>query len=435
VETARSARSPRNPAARVSTIAARTFSVTSESVTEGHPDKVADQVSDAVLDAVLTDDPFGRVACETLVTTGLVVVGGEITTDTYVDIPRLVRQTIGDIGYTRAKYGFDSETCGVIVAIDEQSPDIAQGVDEAFEIQHDPGDDDPLDRIGAGDQGFMVGYATRETEELMPLPITVAHALARKLADVRKSGALPYLRPDGKSQVTIRYEIDERGHQRPVEVERVLISTQHREGLDPERDIKPDLIEHVLSSALPEGLYDESRLGDSDFFYVNPTGKFVIGGPMGDAGLTGRKIIIDTYGGAVPHGGGAFSGKDPTKVDRSGAYAARYVAKNVVAAGLAERCQLQVAYAIGVAHPFSIHVDTFGTNHVDETLIESLVREVFDLRPAAILRDLDLRRPIYRKTAAYGHFGRGDPDFTWEQTDKVDELRDGAGLGAAPVLS
>jgi S-adenosylmethionine synthetase len=414
-------------------MAARSYSISSESVTEGHPDKVADQVSDAVLDAVLTDDPMGRVACETFVTTGLVVVGGEITTETYVDIPKLVRETIGGIGYTRAKYGFDADTCGVIVAIDEQSPDIAQGVDEAFEVQHDEADDDPLDRIGAGDQGFMVGYATRETPELMPQPIMVAHGLARSLADVRRRGILPYLRPDGKTQVTVRYEVDERGRARPVELERVLISTQHREGLDPERDIKPDLIEHVLPNALPKDLYDESRLADSDFLYVNPTGKFVVGGPMGDAGLTGRKIIIDTYGGAVPHGGGAFSGKDPTKVDRSGAYAARYVAKNIVAAELADRCQIQVAYAIGVAHPFSIHVETFGTNNVDEVVIEKAVGEVFDLRPAAILRDLDLRRPIYRKTAAYGHFGREDPDFTWEATDRVDDLRSAAGLGSLSV--
>jgi S-adenosylmethionine synthetase len=321
----------------------------------------------------------------------------------------------------------------VIVAIDEQSPDIAQGVDEAFEVQHDSSDDDPLDRIGAGDQGFMVGYATRETPELMPMPIMIAHSLARSLADVRKRGILPYLRPDGKTQVTIRYEVGDDGRERPVEIERVLISTQHREGLDPERDIKPDLIDHVLPGALPKDLYDESRLGDPDFLYVNPTGKFVVGGPMGDAGLTGRKIIIDTYGGAVPHGGGAFSGKDPTKVDRSASYAVRHVAKNVVAAGLADRCQIQVAYAIGVAHPFSIHVETFGTNEVDEVTIEKAIREVFDLRPAAILRDLDLRRPIYSKTAAYGHFGREDPNFTWETTDRIDDLRTAAGLGSLSV--
>jgi S-adenosylmethionine synthetase len=410
---------------------ARSFSFTSESVTEGHPDKVADQISDSVLDAVLAEDPKGRVACETLITTGLVVVAGEITTTTYVDIPRLVRDRVASIGYTRAKYGFDAETCGVIVALDEQSPDIAQGVDNAFEVQHHPGDDDPLDRIGAGDQGLMFGYATIETPELMPLPIMLAHKIARRLSEVRKSDVLPYLRPDGKSQVTVRYEIDEHGRQKPVEIERVLVSTQHREGLDPEVMIKPDLIEHVLEPILPKSLYDPRRLEDKDFVYVNPTGKFVIGGPMGDAGLTGRKIIVDTYGGAAPHGGGAFSGKDPTKVDRSAAYAARYVAKNVVAAGLADRCQLQVAYAIGVAHPFSILVECFGTENVPVERIEELVREHFDLRPAAILRDLDLCRPIYTKTAAYGHFGRDDHDFTWERTDKADTLRKAAGLAAA----
>jgi S-adenosylmethionine synthetase len=408
---------------------ARTFSFTSESVTEGHPDKVADQISDSVLDAVLAEDPLGRVACETLVTTGLVVVAGEITTSTYVDIPRLVRDRISQIGYTRAKYGFDAETCGVIVALDEQSPDIAQGVDTAFEVQHDATDNDPLDRVGAGDQGLMFGYATTETPEFMPLPIMLAHKLARRLAEVRKDNTLPYLRPDGKTQVSVRYEVDENGHRTPVEIERVLVSTQHRDGLDAESQIKPDLIEHVLAPILPKDLYDESRFGDKDFVYVNPTGKFVVGGPMGDAGLTGRKIIVDTYGGAAPHGGGAFSGKDPTKVDRSAAYAARYVAKNVVAAGLADRCQIQVAYAIGVAHPFSILVECFDTEHVPVEKIESLVREHFDLRPAAILRDLDLRRPIYVKTAAYGHFGRDDHDFTWERTDKADLLRQAAGLG------
>ena len=414
-------------------MAARSFSFTSESVTEGHPDKVADQISDSVLDAVLTDDPTGRVACETLITTGLVVVAGEITTSTYVDIPRLVRERIKAIGYTRAKYGFDAETCGVIVALDEQSADIAQGVDTAFEVQHDPGDDDPLDRIGAGDQGMMFGYATDETDELMPLPIMLAHKLARQLAQVRKSDMLPYLRPDGKVQVSIRYEVDEHGHQRPVEIERVLVSTQHREGLDPETNIKPDIVEHVLKPILPPNLYDASRLDDKGFVYVNPTGKFVIGGPMGDTGLTGRKIIVDTYGGAAPHGGGAFSGKDPTKVDRSGAYAARYVAKNIVAAGLAARCQIQVAYAIGVAHPFSILVETFGSEAPGMTpeRLEDLVREHFDLRPAAILRDLELQRPIYTKTAAYGHFGRDDSDFTWERVDKVDALRAAAGLARA----
>ena len=414
-------------------MAAKSFSFTSESVTEGHPDKVADQVSDAVLDAVLADDPSGRVACETLITTGLVVVAGEITTSTYVDIPRLVRERIAKIGYTRAKFGFDAETCGVIVALDEQSPDIAQGVDEAFEVQHDPDDDDPLDRIGAGDQGMMFGYASNETPELMPLPIMLAHKLAHRLSEVRKADLLPYLRPDGKVQVSVRYEVDEHGRQRPVEIERVLVSTQHREGLDAETLIKPDIVDHVLKPILPDRLYDPARLADKDFVYVNPTGKFVIGGPMGDTGLTGRKIIVDTYGGAAPHGGGAFSGKDPTKVDRSAAYAARYVAKNVVAAGLADRCQIQVAYAIGVARPFSILVECFGTEHVPVPRIEALVHEHFDLRPAAIIRDLDLRRPIYGKTAAYGHFGRDDHDFTWERTDKADVLREAAGLGARAV--
>jgi S-adenosylmethionine synthetase len=412
-------------------MAARTFSFTSESVTEGHPDKIADQISDSVLDAVLRDDPMGRVACETLITTGLVVVAGEITTSTYVDIPRLVRQKIKDIGYTRAKYGFDADTCGVIVALDEQSPDIAQGVDASYEFQHEPGEDDPFDRIGAGDQGLMFGYASDETAELMPLPIMLAHKICKRLSEVRKADTLPYLRPDGKSQVTVRYEVDEHGIQRPVEIERVLVSTQHREGLDADSLIKPDVIEHVLRPILPKELYDESRLQERDFVLVNPTGKFVIGGPMGDAGLTGRKIIVDTYGGAAPHGGGAFSGKDPTKVDRSAAYAARYVAKNIVAAGLAARAQIQVAYAIGVAHPMSVLVETFGTEKIPVARIEELVTEHFDLRPGAILRDLDLRRPIYAKTAAYGHFGRDDRDFTWERTDKAEALRAAAGLGAA----
>jgi S-adenosylmethionine synthetase len=406
----------------------RSFSFSSESVTEGHPDKIADQVSDAVLDAVLADDPHGRVACETLITTGLVVVAGEITTTTYVDIPRVVRKTVADIGYTRAKYGFDAETCGVIVALDEQSPDIARGVDESYETQH--GDLDPIERVGAGDQGMMFGYASNETDELMPLPIQLAHRITHRLSEVRKADVLPYLRPDGKAQVTIRYEVDERGHQRPVEIERVLVSTQHRDGLDAETLIKPDLIDHVLRPILPHDLYDEHRFDERDFVYVNPTGKFVIGGPMGDTGLTGRKIIVDTYGGAAPHGGGAFSGKDPTKVDRSAAYAARYVAKNVVAAGLADRCQIQVAYAIGVARPLSILLDCFGTNVVSLETIGSLVHEHFDLRPGAIIRDLDLQRPIYRRTAAYGHFGREDAGFTWERTDKADVLRVAAGLAA-----
>jgi S-adenosylmethionine synthetase len=404
----------------------RTFTFTSESVTEGHPDKIADQISDSVLDAVLAGDPDGRVACETLITTGLVVVAGEITTEIYVDIPRLVRRTLGEIGYTRAKFGFDADTCGVMVAIDEQSPDIAQGIDHSFEEQH--GDSDPLDQVGAGDQGMMFGYASNETDELMPVPIQLAHRLAKRLSEVRKADVLPYLRPDGKTQVTVRYEEDERGVRRPVEIERVLISTQHRDGLDVDTLLKPDLAEHVLHPILPRHLYDEKRLGDKDFFYCNPTGRFVLGGPMGDTGVTGRKIIVDTYGGAAPHGGGAFSGKDPTKVDRSAAYAARYVAKNVVAAGLADRCQLQVAYAIGVAHPMSIFVETFGTENISVPRIVELVRQHFDLRPAAILRDLDLRRPIYAKTAAYGHFGRDDKDFTWERTDKAEALRRAAGL-------
>lgn len=410
----------------------RTFSFTSESVTEGHPDKIADQISDSVLDAVLADDANGRVACETLITTGLVVVAGEISTETYVDIPRLVRERIREIGYTRAKFGFDADTCGVMVALDEQSPDIAQGVDASFENQH--GDADPIDQQGAGDQGLMFGYASNETDELMPLPIMLAHRLAHRLAEVRKANVLPYLRPDGKSQVTVRYEVDEHGRQRPIEIERVLISTQHRDGLDVETLLKPDLIEYVIEPILPKELYDQRRLGhDKDFVYCNPTGKFVIGGPMGDCGLTGRKIIVDTYGGSAPHGGGAFSGKDPTKVDRSATYAARYVAKNVVAAGLADRCQVQVAYAIGVARPMSILVDTFGTEAAGITPveIEGLVREHFDLRPGAILRDLDLRRPIYAKTAAYGHFGREEREFTWERTDKAAALRAAAGLETA----
>jgi S-adenosylmethionine synthetase len=408
-------------------MSARSFTFTSESVTEGHPDKVADQISDVILDAALVSDPDSRVACETLITTGLVVVAGEITTDHYIDIPRLVREKVSEIGYTRAKYGFDAETCGVVVAIDEQSPDIAQGVDHSFEEQH--GDADPLDRVGAGDQGMMFGYATNETDELMPLPIMLAHKLAKRLSEVRKAEMLPYLRPDGKTQVTVRYEVDEHGRRKPVEIERVLISTQHRDGLDVDTLLKPDLIEHVIRMILPHDLYDEKRLEhDRDFVYVNPTGKFVVGGPMGDTGLTGRKIIVDTYGGAAPHGGGAFSGKDPTKVDRSAAYAARYVAKNVVAAGLADRCQIQVAYAIGVARPMSVLVDTFGTENISVAQIEKLIGEHFDLRPAAILRDLDLRRPIYAKTSAYGHFGRDDRDFSWERTDRANALREAAGL-------
>ncbi len=403
------------------------FLFTSESVTEGHPDKIADQIADSVLDAVLASDPTGRVACETMVTTGLVIVAGEITTDTYVDITKLARTKIAEIGYTRAKFGFDAETCGVITAVDEQSPDIARGVNSSYETQH--GDEDPLDKEGAGDQGMMFGYASNETDELMPMPILLAHKICKRMAEVRKAGVMPYLRPDGKSQVTIRYEIDEHGVQRPVEIMRLLVSSQHADNLDVETLIKPDMIEHVLHPILPHDLYDEKRLDERDFVLVNPTGRFAVGGPMGDTGLTGRKIIVDTYGGSARHGGGAFSGKDPTKVDRSAAYAARYAAKNLVAAGLADRLELQIAYAIGVAHPVSIAVDAFGSEKIPVEKIEALVREHFDLRPGAILRDLDLRRPIYAKTAAYGHFGRDDHDFTWERTDKAEALRKAAGLG------
>jgi S-adenosylmethionine synthetase len=397
---------------------------TSESVTEGHPDKMADQISDSVLDAIMADDPTGRVACETFVTTGLIVVGGEITTKTYVDIPKLARQVSREIGYTRAKYGFDAETCAVITSIDEQSPDIAQGVDDAYEARHIPGDEDPLDKEGAGDQGMMFGYATRDTKELMPMPIQIAHTLARRLSEVRKAGVVPYLRPDGKTQVTVRYEND-----KPVEIVKILISTQHQPEIDCETLIKPDLWEHVVEPVLHADyreLYTDGELRDN--LLVNPTGKFAIGGPMGDAGLTGRKIIIDTYGGSARHGGGAFSGKDPSKVDRSAAYAARYVAKNVVAAGLADRCEIQVAYAIGVAHPQSLMVETYGTERVKRSKIIALIDKHFDLRPGAIIRDLDLRRPIFRKTAAYGHFGRDDHDFTWEKTDKAEALRRDAGF-------
>ncbi len=402
------------------------FLFTSESVTEGHPDKIADQIADSVLDAVLASDPNGRVACETMVTTGLVIVAGEITTDTYVDITKLARTKIAEIGYTRAKFGFDAETCGVITAVDEQSPDIARGVNASYETQH--GDEDPLDKEGAGDQGMMFGYASNETDELMPMPILLAHKICKRMAEVRKAGVMPYLRPDGKSQVTIRYEIDEHGVQRPVEIMGLLVSSQHADNLDVETLIKPDMIEHVLHPILPRDLYDEKRLDERDFVLVNPTGRFAVGGPMGDTGVTGRKIIVDTYGGSARHGGGAFSGKDPTKVDRSAAYAARYVAKNLVAAGLADRLELQIAYAIGVAHPVSVAVEAFGSEKIPVAKIEELVREHFDLRPAAILRDLDLRRPIYSKTAAYGHFGRDDHDFTWERTDKAEALRKAAGL-------
>jgi S-adenosylmethionine synthetase len=402
---------------------------TSESVTEGHPDKMADQISDGVLDAVMKDDPTGRVACETLVNTGLVVVSGEISTSTYVDVPKIARETIKKIGYDDASYGFDCNTCAVITAIDEQSPDIAQGVDQAYEMRHDPADDDELDKAGAGDQGMMFGYATRETRELMPMPIALAHKLAHRLAEVRRGDVMPYLRPDGKTQVTVRYE-----NGRPIEIEKVLISTQHKPGVDSEALIKPDLFEHVLHPVLPSELFDEKKLLEN--FLVNPTGKFEIGGPMGDCGLTGRKIIVDTYGGMARHGGGAFSGKDPSKVDRSAAYAARYVAKNVVAAGLADRCEIQVAYAIGVARPVSVMAETYGTERVARSDIARLIDEHFDLRPAAFRQELKLHRPIYQKTAAYGHFGRDDHDFTWEKTDKADALREAAGLGereAAPT--
>ena len=400
------------------------FLFTSESVTEGHPDKVADQISDGVLDAVMAEDPDGRVACETLVNTGLVVVSGEITTDVYVDIPKIARETIRKIGYTGHRYGFDCDSCAVLTAIDEQSPDIAQGVDTAYEARTDPADDDELDVAGAGDQGMMFGYATRETPELMPMPIALAHKLAHRLAEVRKGEVVPYLRPDGKTQVTVRYE-----NGLPIEIEKVLISTQHRDGVDTDTLIRPDLWEHVLHPVLPAELYDERKLNTKANFLVNPTGRFVIGGPVGDAGLTGRKIIVDTYGGMARHGGGAFSGKDPSKVDRSAAYAARYVAKNVVAAGLADKCEVQVAYAIGVAHPVSVMVDTFGTGKISQSEIVRLVDEHFDLRPGSFRHTLDLHRPIYQKTAAYGHFGREDHDFTWEKTDKADSLRAAAGLG------
>jgi S-adenosylmethionine synthetase len=404
-------------------LSAEEFLFTSESVTEGHPDKMADQISDGVLDAVMRDDPTGKVACETMVNTGLIFVSGEITTETYVDIPKIARETARAIGYTDAAFGFDCDTCSVVTAIDEQSADISVGVDKSWEARHDPDDEDELDMAGAGDQGMMFGYATRETDELMPMPILLAHKLAKRLAQVRKGEEIPYLRPDGKTQVTVRYE---RG--RPIEIEKVLISTQHQDGsgIDPETLIKPDLFDHVLHPILPAELYDEGKLMKN--FLVNPTGRFVIGGPMGDCGLTGRKIMVDTYGGMGRHGGGCFSGKDPTKVDRSAAYAARYVAKNVVAAGLADRVELQVAYAIGVAHPVSVMVETFGTERVAVSKIAQLIGEHFDLRPAAIRRDLDLHRPIYQKTAAYGHFGREDHDFTWEKTDKAATLRAAAGL-------
>ncbi|HXH23179.1 MAG TPA: methionine adenosyltransferase [Dehalococcoidia bacterium] len=392
---------------------------TSESVTEGHPDKMCDQISDAILDAMLKDDPESRVACETTTTTGIVFVCGEVTTSTYVEIPDVVRSVVRDIGYTSAEFGFDYETCGVIVAIKGQSKDIDMGVSKSLEAKQLAGEEDEAGLLGAGDQGMMVGFACTETPELMPLPIMLSHRLVRRLALARKDGILPWLRPDGKSQVTVQYE-----HGVPVRVDTVVVSTQHNPGIDQQR-IKNEIIEAVIREVIPPYLLDART-----HYYVNPTGRFVIGGPMGDAGLTGRKIIVDTYGGSARHGGGAFSGKDPTKVDRSGAYAARYVAKNIVAAGLAERCEIQISYAIGVAHPTSLAIETFGTNRVPDSLILELVREHFDLRPGAIIRDLRLRRPIYRPTAAYGHFGREDIDAPWEVTDKAEALRRAAGLDA-----
>ncbi len=394
------------------------YTFTSESVTEGHPDKMADQVSDAVLDAILTEDPNGRVACETLLTTGLCVVAGEITTSAYVDIPKLAREVINGIGYDNALYGFDGNTCGVIVSIDEQSSDIAQGVDKSEEVRNVGNAEDQLELQGAGDQGMMFGYACDETPDLMPMPIWLAHRLAERLSEVRRAGAVPYLRPDGKTQVTVHYE-----NGKPVKLGAVLISSQHADGVDRDTVIRPDLIEQVIRPVIPAQFAN-----DGYDVYINPTGKFVIGGPHGDTGLTGRKIIVDTYGGMGRHGGGAFSGKDPSKVDRSAAYAARWVAKHVVASGAASRCEVQVAYAIGMAHPMSILVETFGTEKVPNEKIVAAVKSVFDLRPGAIVRDLDLKRPIYQKTAAYGHFGRNLPEFTWEHVSRLDDFMRAVGV-------
>ena len=389
---------------------------TSESVTEGHPDKICDNISDAILDAIIAEDPMARVACETAVTTGLVFVMGEISTSCYVDIPKIVRETVCEIGYDRAKYGFDCNTCAVLTSIDEQSPDIALGVNKALEYR-DGSDNNDSEVTGAGDQGMVFGYACDETPELMPMPISLAHKLAKRLTDVRKQGILKYLRPDGKTQVTVEYE-----DRKPIRVDAVVVSAQH--SMDVEyQQLKKDIMEYVIKPVIPGSLLD-----DKTKYFINPTGRFVVGGPQGDSGLTGRKIIVDTYGGMGRHGGGAFSGKDPTKVDRSGAYAARYVAKNIVAAGLASRCEVQIAYAIGVAHPVSVMVDTFGTGKVDDETILKIVKEHFDLRPDSIIRDLRLRRPIHRKTAAYGHFGREDEDFTWEKTDKAEAMRRAAGI-------
>jgi len=390
---------------------------TSESVTEGHPDKMCDQISDAILDAILKDDPMARVACETAVTTGLVVVMGEISTSTYVDIPTIVRDVVRDIGYTRGKYGFDADTCGVMVSVKEQSADIAQGVDKALEAREGDMTDEEIEAIGAGDQGMMIGFACNETDELMPLTTILSHRLAQRLTEVRRDGTMAYLRPDGKSQVTVEYE-----YGKPKHIDTVLISTQHAPEVSNEQ-IHRDVTEHIIKHVMPAELFD-----DETKIFINPTGRFVTGGPLGDAGLTGRKIIVDTYGGIARHGGGAFSGKDGTKVDRSAAYMARYVAKNVVAAGLADRFELQVSYAIGVAHPLSLAVESFGTNKIPESQIEDLIRKHFDLRPAAIIRDLDLRRAQFRPTAAYGHFGRNDLDVAWEKTDRADAMRADAGL-------
>jgi S-adenosylmethionine synthetase len=390
---------------------------TSESVTEGHPDKICDQISDAVLDAIIKEDPMARVACETAVTTGLVVVMGEITTSTYVDINSLVRDVVRDIGYTRGKFGFDADTCGVIVSLKEQSGDIAQGVDKALEIREGQMTEAALDAIGAGDQGMMIGFACDETPEFMPLSIMLAHKLTKRLSEVRRNSTIPYLRPDGKSQVTIEYS-----YGKPIRVETVLISTQHAPEVSAEQ-IRADVLEHVIKAVVPANLLDENTK-----YYVNPTGRFVVGGPLGDAGLTGRKIIVDTYGGVARHGGGAFSGKDPTKVDRSAAYMARYIAKNVVAAGLASRFEIQISYAIGVARPLSVAIETFGTGCIPDEKIVELVKKHFDMRPAAIIRDLDLRKPQFRQVAAFGHFGRNDLNVAWERTDKADALRKDAGL-------
>jgi len=394
------------------------FVFTSESVTEGHPDKMADQISDAILDKIIADDPNCRVAIETLLKTGIVIVAGEVTTETYVEIPSIVRNTIKDIGYTRAKYGFDYETCGVLVSIGKQSPNIAQGVSKSYESRAGNGYEDEIDQVGAGDQGMMIGYACKETPELMPLPIQLAHKLAHRLSEVRKAGILPYLRPDGKSQVTIQYR-----DYKPVRVETIVVSAQHSPMIDVETQIMPDIKEFVIKPIIPEEYLNKDLK-----LFVNPTGEFTIGGPMGDTGLTGRKIIVDTYGGMARHGGGCFSGKDPTKVDRSASYAARYVAKNLVAAGAADRLEIEIAYAIGVSHPISLMIETFNTEMVDTRKIKKAVEEVFDLRPGAIIKNLDLIRPIYKKTASYGHFGRHDRDFTWEKLDKVNDIKSILGL-------